>query len=387
MNSADNLSERASLSLIATDAEMFRDFALGPHSDPEFGIAALALMPFLAAFAYESARYVERRDPAAVHALEPQQKMLLTSRMRAKVTEDKYRSSAEVLDNVNELAKINSAWFMENHRGVLGSLKRALQPEVGVYFVGGEVICTTHVAFFNLGLSKEDLSDASLSLDNLGPHMRDRMVDVGRYLATLLDKLGLKTEVSGDASEGQLPRILDRDMKSARLYEPIIHRVAPGRNSVGILLTWLLSQVNTARALVPNIAGRNEAAAFKVRFISLYQASLSLHRLLEEEREHDFLCPHAIERITDIVNAAPVRSVLSYRELRNDLFHYGISRGMAPHLDPEFPLFGLVEARTNGKSFAAVADEVALGLDRVSGGLRDLLPRIPSPRGTTRGSE
>lgn len=179
-----------------------------------------------------------------------------------------------------------------------------------------------------------------------------------------------------------MPQVRDRDMKSGRLYDPIVRRVAPGRSSVGILLTWILSQVNTARVLVPSIAGRNEAAAFKVRFVSLYQAALSLHRLLEEEREHAFLLPNALKCIDDILAAAPVQSVLDNRRLRNDLFHYGVGDHMAPHLTRSLPLFGLVEAHTGGKSFATVASDVGLGLDRLSCGLRDLLPPIPPPKGT-----
>lgn len=375
-----NLAEQASLLLIAADTEMFRDLALGPRFEPIRGIAVLALMPFLLASAYESSRYIGRKDATVGLALKSQEEMLIASRMRVKITEDKYRSPAEVLENAGELAKINSGWFMEGHRGIFGALKKPLQPEVGVYFVEGEVVCTTHVAFSNMGLTKEALSDASLSMDNLGPHMQNRMTYVGDYTEMLFGKLGLGTQASEGDPELPLPRIRDRDMKAERLYDPIVRRVAPGRGSVGVLLPWVLSQVNTARLLVPSIAGRNEAAAFKVRFVSLYQAALSLRGLFEEERARAFLLPEARKRIADALDADPVRSVLGYRDLRNDLFHYGVAKRMAPRLDPRLPLLGLVEAHTNGKSFAAVADDVEAGLDRVSDGLRVFLPS-PLPYG------
>ena len=78
----------------------------------------------------------------------------------------------------------------------------------------------------------------------------------------------------------------------------------------------------------------------------------------------------------------PNQRTLGYRSLRNVLFHYAVGKRMASHLSPGLPLFGLVEAHTSGRSFAAVADDVEMGLDRVSGRLRSLLPRIPPPRGT-----
>ncbi len=381
MSRRGNLAQQASLSLIAADAELFRDLALGPRFETIRGIAILALMPFLSACAYESSEYLGRKDMAAGLALRAQEGMLLASRMRAKITEDKYRTPAEVLENAGELAEINSGWFMEGHRGLLGALKKPLQPEVGVYFVGDEVVCTTHVAFWNMGITKEALSDASLSMENLGPHMHDRMAHVGRYMNDVLfGKLGIGTQASEGDPESPPPRIRHRDMKAGRLYDPIVRRVAPSRKSIGVLLPWVLSQVNTARLLVPSIAGRNEAAAFKVRFVSLYQAALSLQGLLEEERAHAFLLPDALEAIADVLDSDPVRGVLGNRLLRNDLFHYGVVNRMAPRLDPRLPLFGLVEAHANGRSFAAMTSDVELGLQRISDGLRGLLPRIPAPR-------
>ena len=96
---------------------------------------------------------------------------------------------------------------------------------------------------------------------------------------------------------------------------------------------------------------------------------------------HAFLLPAALERIANVLGSDPVRNVLENRLLRNDLFHYGVVNRMAPRLDPRLPLFGLVEAHANGRSFAAMRSDVELGLQRVSDGLRSLLPRMSAPRG------
>ena len=188
MSAHSDLAERVVLSLIAADAKQFHDLALDPRFEPIRPIAALALMPFLSAFVYESARYIQRTGAAAVRTPHHEE-MLLASRMRLKLTEDKYRSSAEVLENAEELAAVNSGWLLEGHRGLLGPLKRLIQPDLGLLFLEGELVCTTHLAFLNLGLTKEALSGSSLSLDNLGPHLRDTMTDVGEYVGLLLGRL------------------------------------------------------------------------------------------------------------------------------------------------------------------------------------------------------
>lgn len=336
------------------------------------------MMPFLSAFVYESARYIGRTD-AAVGT--PHEDMLLASRMRVKLTEDKYRSSAEILENAEELSAVNSGWFMEGHRGLLGPLKRLIQPDLGLLFVEGEVVCTTHVAFLNLDLTKEALSDASLSLDNLGPHLRDTMTDVGEYVGLLLGRLGEDANAPGGAPEAQLEPMQYRDVKAANFYGSITDRVAPGRNGVGILLTQMLSQVNTARILVPKLAGRHEAAALKIGFVSLFQTALGLQKLLEEERDARFLQRDAVELIGETLTRAEVNDVLKGSGLRNTLVHYGVGKRAARRLSPQLPLYGLVEAHVDGETLAGVTSEVDVGLDHVSRGLRDLLSRVPTPQG------
>ncbi len=259
-------------------------------------------------------------------------------------------------------------------------MKRLLQPDLGLLFFEDEIVCTTHVAFLNLGLTKKGLSGSSLSLDNLGPHLRDRMVDIGEYVGLLLRKLGEDTCAPGRASEASLDPVRYRDVKSKGFYGSIAARVAPGHERIGILLTQMLSQVNTARVLAPKIAGQREAA-LKIGFVSLYQTALGLQKLLEEERDSPFLKPEAVEVIGETLASAKVQDVLAGRGLRNNLVHYGVGKRTAPLLSSSLPLYGLVEAHMDGETFDCLASKVEAGLDTVSRGLRDLLPRMPSSCG------
>jgi hypothetical protein len=199
MREQADLAERAELALIAADARFVRDFVLGPRFEQIRGVAILALMPFISAFTYESSEYIKRKDPAMVRTLEPHRDLLRASLLRLKLLDDSRKSFDEVLDNASELAAVSSGWMTEDHRGLLGPLKRLIQPDLGIYFAQEEVFCTTHVAFLNLGLSKEALAASSLSLANLGPYLRDTSEDFGRYVALLLRKLGMSTEVSDSA--------------------------------------------------------------------------------------------------------------------------------------------------------------------------------------------
>ncbi len=268
------------------------------------------------------------------------------------------------------------------HRGALGPIKQLIQPDLGVYFVRDEVVCTTHVAFLNLGLTEQALAASSLSLANLGPHVRDTAIDLGQYVGTVAERLGLDVRTPNTAPDPPLPMIRYRDLGSRRFYAAMARRAAPGRASVCILLTSVLSQINTARVFVPLIAGRNRVAAFKVRFVGLFHAASSLQALLDEHRNDPFLHPRAMLRLDGALDAPPVRTVRANVHLRNNLVHYQVHKQARARLSPNLPLFGLVEAVSPGNSLAALDSEVDTGLERIAEELRELLPPSLTPRGT-----
>ena len=79
------------------------------------------------------------------------------------------------------------------------------------------------------------------------------------------------------------------------------------------------------------------------------------------------------------LDADPVRNVFGNRYLRNNLVHYGVHKSTVPQLSANLPLFGLVEALTQGRSLASVANDVESGLDRVARVLGGMLPENLAP--------
>lgn len=63
MDEQRSMAERVSTSLIAADAEFYRDFVLDARFEHIRDIAILALMPFMSAFTFESSEYLKREDP------------------------------------------------------------------------------------------------------------------------------------------------------------------------------------------------------------------------------------------------------------------------------------------------------------------------------------
>lgn len=306
MNRSIDLGEQATRSLIAADLLFFSDLVQSPRLEPIRPIGMLVLMPFLSAFLVESAAYVELKGLLSVQDLKPHQALLRTSRQRIKHLDDDRRSFAQIVEETSNLAEINSGWFKAGHHGALGPLTRLLQRDLGLFFMHGEVVSTTHVQFLNLGITKEALAASALSLGNLGPYLQDIGEDLGRYVGQLMEALGIEGEVPGLGFGDSVPPIQDRDVKSDRFYGSMARRVAPLRTPVCIMLTSILAQVNTARIFVPIVAGSNDVAAFKIKFVSLFHAASSLQTLLNHDRKERFFHPEAAHQIGAILGTRSV---------------------------------------------------------------------------------
>ena len=383
MSGQNEFAERTALSLIAADVRFFRDLALHPRCESIRPFAFLALMPFLSAFVFESADYTARNGLVSSANLRSHEHLLRTSRQRLKLLDDDRKSFEAILQSASNLAAINSRWFYDRHRGMLGPLNRLLQRDLGICVMEGEPVFTTHVLFLNMGLTEESLTFSSLSLKNLGPFLQSTSEDFGRYMRMLLDALGLDAQKPDDALDAPKTEREFRDFKSERFYDAIARQVAPGRIPICILLTSILSQVNTARVIVPMVAGNNNIAAFKVGFVSLFHAASSLQKLLNHDRLDHFLNADAAQRISTIVGHRSVKNVRKNRALRNTLVHYRVESGVSARLSSEPPLFSLVEACSAGKrTFSSVANDVTVGLDHVSVGLRELIPPSVIASGT-----
>jgi hypothetical protein len=379
MNQPPQLSEQAALSLIAADLQFYRTLFLSPRLEAMRSIASLALLPFLSAFVYESAEYLKRTTPDVDLLLQPHRELLRASRLRLKLLDDNRRSFDDALQHAADLAAVNSGWFRTMHGGKLGPIRNLIQPDLGVYFVGDDVVCTTHVAFLNLGLSKSALAASTLSLETIGPHMHGIAIDLGGYMALLMISLGFDVAAAEIEPESPGPTLWYRDLMSGRFYDSMARTVAPSRTPICLLLTSVLSQINTVRLVVPGVAGCNTIAAFKIGFVALYHAVFSLQTLMDEDNNDPFLTPEARQRLCGVLRAPHIQRVRASRDLRNCLVHYGVAKATAPRITAELPLFGLVEAHVPGQSLSSLKRDVDIGLNHLAGTLKAMLPRSLTP--------
>lgn len=366
MSGGGHLSLNATLSLMKADLSFFRNMVLDPRLRPYRIINIFALIPFLSSFVYDSSQILNQYDPGVSKVLRPYATLLRDSRQRLKPLDGRKKSFEELLGDTQTVGEATSKWFAREDPGML---------DLGISLIEGHVIGTVHVSMLNLAPSTLQLSDPDWSFETLGSYMFERAKFYGSYLRSLMDAWNMEIRPFGIATGEPLPPIEFRNLRSSTFYQSMENEVTPRPATVGMFLTLILSQVNTARILVPLIAGANEVSDFKMKFVSLFHATGSLQRLLDMDRRQpgEILRPLTARRIANMLGTPAIRAVRRNTRLRNTLIHYGVEEREAVRLTEDAPLFGLIEAHDPGRSMASYMPDIDLSLDQIAEDLRTVL--------------
>lgn len=379
MSDCCRLVREVEVNLLAADILFFFDLVKNPYLEPIRGNAVMSLMPFLSSFALDSSEYLKNKGIAGDKFLKPHEKLLLTSRLRLKPLEVRNKPFNEVLDEIDYLVEIGKYWFIGNCPLPLRMLRKLLQSDVGVQFIGKEVFCTTHVSSLNLGVTQEVIEKRSLDLSNISKFVLDTSTDIGRYTVSLSELIGVPLDMNTEYPQTEVPVLRCNNYFSRKLY-PQFSAAVSERHAVCVLLTAVISQVNFARLLLPYVTVDNGLALFKMRFLSLYHAILTLDKLMRAQSQRKVLQATAVQQVKKALSSSAVRSIRKYRLLRNALIHYGLQDREAHLLSEELILHGFVEAHAKGRSLQTVNDEIVVGLDHVSHSLSALLPKGLIPK-------
>jgi hypothetical protein len=232
---------------------------------------------------------------------------------------------------------------------------------------------TTHVAFLNMGLNETALAASSLSLANLGPYLYNVSKNGGRYLSAIMRELNIPPPLVDNGSNSNAPSTGRDDVKSSHFYKRMGDRMAPGRIDICILLTSILSQVNTARLVVPRIAGANRMAILKAQLIATIHCISSLQKLIDHHKRNAFFRTNAESGLKTVLRAPIVRNARDYDSLRNVLVHYAAHKNAATNLTPTAVDFGVVKAHARGKTIPDMLAITSSALDHLASNLEKLL--------------
>jgi hypothetical protein len=379
----DEFARQAEALLIASDATLYRDLTFSPRLASISPTAWFAVLPFFSAFVDGSRKYVEGTvsDSEIDGLLRPHESLLRSSRLRFKLLDDNRRTFDDIVAESHELAAINSGWFASMHSGLLAPIWRMVQTDLGLFFLDDQLFCTTHIVVQNLGLTTAAISTSSLSIKNLGPYMGDVSYAFGKYLSYVMKRFGGYIPELDLETVAATPRTRYRDVKSRRLYKSMVRPGTADMVGICVLLTSVLSAINTARTVVPTISVGNEVSAFKIKLVSLYHAVSAIQKIVTQNQGRAFLDRYTADGLNDAIQTLPNIGRHDYRRLRNTLVHYGIDKRASALLNPNLPLYGLVEACVPDSSFFTLVGDVENGLNRIAERLGELLLKGLGPNG------
>lgn len=361
--SAPSPVEDVELTLMQRDVDDLVRALVGHRGHPDSGNLVFPTMPLVGLVAEETFGYLSRSTQAAVffnatpRLFERFPKSVTKTRARIKLFDDT-DGEMEGLIDLLALAHARSVdWFRERHpAGLLGAIARRLQPDLGVSFVGEDLVATTHTVLPAIGVTAQELRDGTpLDLESLGVRAHSFSVDVGGYLAALAQGfavLGKPVNLSPPPLQLDI-RVTHNDFSGSKAYELVVNRLRPSEARFAGAIVMVLCHVNSALRLLPRLLHPESALLFRIQFLTAYHARSALALCLPE-----------------LVSALPTLSqselgLLSSKKLRNTCAHYGL-RSAAQSATGAADPFGAAVAASAGAAKSDVAAVVHRWLEGTS---------------------
>ena len=260
---ASVLNQPQAFEAIAHDTVSLMSLFLTIQHHPKAELWSLGVLPPASMYVVESHKALKKLAPdVAAPELEGFANRVRSSRHRAKLLDDTDKNVEQVTIDLAEVAKRQARFFMDPHTGVLGPLKRAIQPDLGLSTYDGHIFATTHATAFSFG-HDYDLSGRAVSLGRA----------LGAYTATMLKMFGLQMPMPAPPSA--LPGAIEmRDIKSQALYGRGPLGKTPTESAAG--MTLLLVNLNHMRCIMQKLLPVGGLTQFRLKFIVAYHADSNL---------------------------------------------------------------------------------------------------------------
>lgn len=309
MAEESTLKQQHALEAIVHDTVSFISLFQSILNHPKMGLLIFGMLPPASMYVVESYRALKELAPDVAAILREEHVNLLSpSRHRAKLLDHPERSIDQISADFAGVAKRQIQYFMAPHTGVLGSLRRAIQPDLGLSTYNGHIFATTHASAFNFDRD-HDLANGAVTIGKA----------LGEYTATLLNLLSLPMPEPVPSSRLQ-GAIEMRDIKSSALYE---------RGSLGKLrtelaagMTFLLANLNHTHYIMQKLLPTSGLTQFRLKFIVAYHADSNL-RFMQNRLASDSLLHADIATVfREVFGNSDSRWLRKRTTLRNILVHY-----------------------------------------------------------------
>lgn len=356
------------LALLLEDLLFYRDLANVANGEG-MSIMMFGLFPYISLFTNESYKYLSERIPDfAQVAKREHDEIIRSSRTMVKLFDEHLRDMEAIFYSIDWMNRFHNEWFMSDHQGLLAWLKKAIQPDLGLYYYDANLISTTHLAFFNVGLNDK-------TINALGPNLKTALstisrslgVGFGEYVQLLCTIFGIDTNgVKGKFFNGKelITKLSYNDQKAERFYPKIFNE--NGSIALNFSLLSFLAAINFVNMPLRELLTSKSPTFLKLKYITLYHLIASLKRLQNYFYPKGILTEKSKGYFKEILKDKDIKKILSRDDFRNTLVHYTINDANYSRLSMESKTYGLVEINFGNLSADNLEEIIDKQLDRVS---------------------
>jgi hypothetical protein len=244
------------------------------------------------------------------------------SRAIIKLFNDTEGGSGGLIKSLDLFQEKSSLWMNSGKSGLLGSISKSLQPDIGIYFLDGNPIYMTPLGFSAMGKTKNEIESLSeQDFQNIPEQSRAYGEAIGKYFGAITGLMSLYRISSNYKPSTTIPldlNITHNDFHSVELYKRIISDANLKEANLASVLFLILSQVNIAHLLLPHLFPTDSNLLLRMQFLTAYHAVNSLSEIqndIDSELARTFSSRNIISVIPNV------------RKVRNVLAHYGLGEG------------------------------------------------------------
>jgi hypothetical protein len=237
-------------------------------------ILSLGFAPLACFFVVGAYDCLQKRHAQGAHRfLEKNAPRIRAIRSRLKLVDaDGFDEARRRFDAIE---RANFQIFYGGHRGLLAWLKRRIQDDLGFFFVGPDLVCTTQMAFANMGHDDQNLDQMDhRSRTSLGPELGAFSQNLGEYIHEVITLFGERSK-SSDITYSTIT-IEAEDHKARVAYRLIGERLESRALTLAAVFTWLTSQVNYVHRCLRKILDPDSSFFFRIRFLTAYHLGRAL---------------------------------------------------------------------------------------------------------------
>jgi hypothetical protein len=245
-------------------------------------ILGLLLAPTFAFWAIETKSWLQQRGGRDVEMIFGDNDPLLrTLRARLKLLDDDLLGIDGLTKLLEHCESTSVAHFNRDHIGILARLKRWLQADLGLFFIGSNLISTTHImlACASPGMLRSDGWPSEPIQDLLiGPP--EHTIKLGSFAGAVTESMPNFAPATPLMIPLGVPdeTLRYQDCKAEHLYKEIHKRLGFSRAQAAAM-TMVTSQVNFVHKWLRHLLPPTDELLFRVRFITARHALVSIDQL------------------------------------------------------------------------------------------------------------